>query len=120
VNPQSNPEERFHQVESTLEQLSNSFRHLLTAQVLMNDAQQRGEKLIERLAEQALQTSQRLDRAIEVLTDSQKHTDSKLDRLAEKVEALADSQKHTDSKLDALTDIVRQWIERSGNGAASH
>jgi len=98
VNPQSNPDERFNQVESTLEQLSNSFRHRLTAQVLINDAQQRAEKLIERLAEQALQTSQRLDRAIEVLTDS---------------------QKHTDAKLDALSDIVRRWYERHGNGSGA-
>ncbi len=37
-----------------------------------------------------------------------------------KIEALADSQKHTDRKLDALTDIVRQWIERNGNGKAGH
>jgi chaperonin cofactor prefoldin len=94
VNLHPNPDERFGQVES---------------QVLINDAQQRSEKLIERLAEQALQTGQRLDRLAE-----------KVGALAEKVEALAGSQKHTDSKLDALTDIVRQWIGRNGNGAASH
>ena len=102
MNGQTNPDERFDQVESTLNQLSNSLKHLLTAQVLMNDRLSRSEKLIEQLAEQGVQTSQRLD------------------RLAEKVEALVDSRKHTDSKLDALTDIVRQWIERNGNGAASH
>jgi hypothetical protein len=96
VNPQSNPNERFDQVESTLSQLSNSLRHLLTAQVLMNDRLSRGEKLIEQLAEQALQTNRRLDRAIEVLTDS---------------------QKHNDAKLYALSDIVRQWYERHGNGS---
>jgi chaperonin cofactor prefoldin len=64
----------------------------------MNDRLDRSEKLIEQLAEQAVQTNQRLD------------------RLAEKTETLLDSQKHTDSKLDALTDIVRQWIEGHGNG----
>jgi ABC-type transporter Mla subunit MlaD len=67
----------------------------------MNDPLSRVEKLMEQLAEQAVQTNQRLD------------------RLTEKVESLADGQKHTDAKLDALTDIVRQWIERngkSGNG----
>ena len=77
MNPQSNPDERFGQID-------------------------RAEKLIAQLAEQGLQTNQRLD------------------RLAQKVEALADGQKHTDSKLDALTDIVRQWIERHGNGSATH
>ncbi len=82
----------------------------------MNDAQQRSEKLIERLAEQALQTGQGLDR----LAENVGALAEKVGALAEKVEALADSQKHTGSKLDALTDIVRQWIERNGNGAASH
>lgn len=96
-------------MESTLEQLSNSFRHLLTAQVLINDAQQRSEKLIQQLAEQGIQTAQRLDRLAE-----------NVEALTEKMEALTDSQKHTDSKLDALTDIVRRWIERNGNGAANH
>lgn len=111
-----NPDERFDQVESTLEQLSNSFRHLLTAQVLMNDRQNRTEAALQKLAEHNV----KLAETVQALADSQKHTDSKLERLAEKVEALADSQLHTDSKLDALTDIVRQWIERNGNGAAGH
>ncbi len=101
MNPQPSPDERFDQVESTLEQLSNSFRHLLTAQVLINDAQKRAEKLIEQLVEQGLQTNQRLD------------------RLAENVDSLADGQKHTEEKLAALADIIRKWYERHGNGNGS-
>jgi chromosome segregation ATPase len=118
---QPSPNERFDQVESTLEQLSNSFRHLLTAQVLINDAQKRAEKLMEQVAGLGIQTNQRIDRLmdiIESLAEHQKHTDSK-------IEALADSQKHTEEKLagvadklDALTDIVRKWYERHGNGAS--
>lgn len=98
MSAQPNPDERFGQIESILNQFANSQRHLLTAQVPMNERLSRAEKLIEQLAEQGLQTNQRLDRAIEALTDS---------------------QKHTDSKLEALTDIVRVWIERHGNGNGS-
>jgi hypothetical protein len=47
------------------------------------------------------------------LANSQKITE-------EKIAALSEGQKHTDEKLAALTDIVRQWYERHGNGAASH
>jgi chromosome segregation ATPase len=106
---QPSPDERFDQVESTLEQLSNSFRHLLTAQVLINDAQKRAEKLIERLAELGIETNQRID------------------KLSEKVDSLAESQKRTDEKLagvadklDALSDIIRRWYERHGNGTSQH
>jgi len=87
---------------SLIEQLANSQRHLLTAQVLMNDRLDRTERALQKTAETMLE-----------LADSHKRIDAKL-------EALVDSQKHTDSKLDALADIVRQWIERHGNGSASH
>ena len=102
MNPQYNPDERFDQVESTLVQLANSQRHLLTAQVLMNDRMARAETAIQKLAETML-----------VLADVQKHTDEKISGLTDKLDALTD-------KLDALTDIVRKWYERPGNGAASH
>jgi hypothetical protein len=93
VNPQYNPDERFDQVESTLVQLANSQRHLLTAQVLVNDRMERAESAIQKLAEQNV-------------------------KLAETVQAIADGQKHTDAKLDALSDIVRNWYERHGNGSS--
>jgi methyl-accepting chemotaxis protein len=95
VTPPSSPNERFNQVESTLEQLSNSFRHLLTAQVLMNDRLERAESAIQKVAEQSV-------------------------KLTETMQALAEQQKQTETKLDTLTDIVRKWYERPGNGAASH
>ena len=107
MNGQTNPDERFDQVESTLNQLANSQRHLLTAQVLMNERLDRTEAALQKFAEQNV----KLADSVQALADSQKHIDSK-------IEALADSQKHTDSKLDALTDIVRQWIERNGNGGS--
>ena len=40
--------------------------------------------------------------------------------IGDKLQALADSQKHTDSNIEALTEIIRQFIERKGNGAAGH
>ena len=116
MDGQSNPGERFEQVESTLNQLANSFRHLLTAQVLMNDAQQRAEKLIQQLAEQGIQSNQRIDKLIG-WTDK---LSERIDKLSEKIDSLADGQKHNDSNIEALTEIVRQLIERNGNGATSH
>ena len=98
----TNPDQRFGEIESVLNQLSNSQRHLLTAQVLMNDRLSRAERLIEQLAEQAVQSNERLD------------------RLAEKTESLVDSQKHTDSNIEALTEMIRQLMERNGNGHAGH
>jgi hypothetical protein len=87
-------------VHSTLNLLSNSQRHLLTAQVLMNERMERAEAAIQKAAETIL-----------ALAESHKRVD-------DKIEALADSQKHSDAKLEALTDIVRQWYERHGNGNA--
>ena len=95
MNGQPNPDERFDQVESTLNQLANSQRHLLTAQVLMNDRMDR--------AETAMQKTGGNERL--ALADSQKHTDEKLADMA--------------TKLDALTDIVRHWYERHGNGSSA-
>jgi methyl-accepting chemotaxis protein len=93
-----NPDERFEDVFSTLNQLANSQRHLLTAQVLLNDRMERAETAIQKLAEQAVLTEQRID------------------KLAGKIDSLADSVKHTDSNVEALTEIVRQLIERNGSG----
>ena len=80
---------------SLIEQLANSQRHLLTAQVLMNDRLDRAERAIQKTAETML-----------ALADSQKRTDEKLAGVAD--------------KLDALTDIVRRWYESHGNGSATH
>lgn len=106
----ANPgDERFDQVESVLNQLSNSQRHLLTAQVLMNDRLSRTEIIVEGLAARVDGIAQKLDK----LTDT-------VQKLAEKIDALTDDQKHSDDRIDLLADIVRQWIERSGNGSNKH
>jgi hypothetical protein len=85
-------------VESVLNQLSNSQRHLLHAQVIMNDRLSKTESIVERLAEQALKTSQDL----QILTDQ--------------VRILADGQKHSDARIGALADMVRHLIEGNGKG----
>lgn len=59
MNPPSNPDERFDQVESTLSQLANSQRHLLTAQVLMNDRMERAETAIQKLAEENVKLAEK-------------------------------------------------------------
>lgn len=102
-------DERFDQVESVLNQLSNSQRHLLTAQVLMNDRLSRTEIIVEGLAGRVDGIAQKMDK----LTDT-------VQKLAEQVQALASDQKHTDDRIDLLADIVRQWIERNGNGRDKH
>lgn len=91
MNPQLNPDERFNQVESTLEHLANSQRHLLTAQVLMNDRMERAELAIQRLAEENV-------------------------KLAERVQTIGEKLDGVTEKVDALTDIIRSWYERHGNG----
>jgi hypothetical protein len=72
VNGQPNPDERFDQVESTLNQLANSQRHLLTAQVLMNDRLDRAEFAIQRLAEENVKLAEKTNSMadkLDVLTD---------------------------------------------------
>lgn len=92
---QPDPGERFDQVESTLEQLANSQRHLLTAQVLMNHRLERTETALQKASETIL-----------ALADGQKRTDDKLAGVAD--------------KLGTLTDIVRRWYESHGNGSSQH
>jgi hypothetical protein len=106
----ANPnDERFDQVDSVLNQLANSHRHLLTAQVLMNDRLSRTEIIVEGLAGRVDGIAQKMDK----LTDT-------VQKLTEQVQALADDQKHTDDRIDLLADIVRQRIERSGNGSSKN
>jgi hypothetical protein len=94
VNAQPNPDERFDQVESTLSQLANSQRHLLTAQVLMNNRMERAETAIQKLAEENV-------------------------KLAGENVKLAETSRAMGEKVDALIDIVRRWYERHGNGSSS-
>ena len=68
---QPSPDELFDRA-STLNQLANSQRHLLTAQVLMNDRLDRAETALQKAAETIL-----------ALADSQKHTDEKLAALTD-------------------------------------
>jgi hypothetical protein len=93
MNAQPDPGERFDQVESTLSQLANSQRHLLTAQVLMNDRMERAETAIQKLAEENV-------------------------KLAGENIKLAETSRAVGEKVDALTDIVRRWYERHGNGSS--
>jgi soluble cytochrome b562 len=54
---------------------------------------------------------------IEGLTNHIEEVDQRLTRFAEGMLELRDSQRHTDQKLDTLADIVRQHIEsHHGNG----
>jgi hypothetical protein len=71
-----------------LNQLANSQRHLLTAQVLMNDHMDRAETAIQKLAEENV-------------------------KLAGTVRALGEKLDG-----DTWTDIVRRWYERHGNGGS--
>jgi len=59
VNPPLNPDERFDEVQSILNQLSNSQRHLLTAQVLMNERLERAETAIQKLAEENVKLAEK-------------------------------------------------------------
>jgi hypothetical protein len=52
------------------------------------------------------------------LIASQKDLVASQKELVAKMVELADGQKHTDDRIDALADIVRQLIERNGNGGS--
>ena len=98
MTPQFNPGERFGQVEATLNQLANSQRHPLTAQVMMarlvmKDGLDRAEQAIQRLAEENT-------------------------KLAEKTNVLTDKVNVVTDKVNVLIDIVQRWDERHGNGAS--
>jgi len=71
MSPHPN-DERFNDVHAILNELSQSQRHLLTAQVLLNDRMERAEAAIQKTAETML-----------ALADSQKHTDEKLAALTD-------------------------------------
>ena len=73
----------------------------------MNDRLSKTGTFVERLAEQALKTSEDLQR----LTGN-------LGVLTEQVRVLADGQKHSDARIGALADMVRHLIE--GNGKRLH
>jgi methyl-accepting chemotaxis protein len=99
----ANPnDERFEDIDAVLNQLANSQRHLLTAQVLLNDRLSKTESIVDRIAEQ-----------MQVLTGT-------VQKLAEQVQTLTSDLEHTDDRIDLLADIVRQWIERNGNGKDKH
>jgi len=97
---------RFDQVESVLNQLSNSQRHLLTAQVLMNDRLSKTESLVERLAEQTLG----MNNSLQMLTGSLEKLSGTVDKLADQVQIQADGQKHSDARIRCT----------SRHGAAPH
>ena len=78
---------RFDHVESVLNHLSNSQRHLMTAQVLMNNLT-KADRLIERVAEQ-----------LNVITRNLQNLDAKLDKFAEQIQIHADGQKHRDARI---------------------
>jgi hypothetical protein len=67
---------------------TDEHRRLLTAQILLTEAQQRTESKIEELAE------------------AQKHTEKKIEELAE-------AQKHTDERLNALITVVDGIVRRN-------
>ncbi|MGP0074757.1 MAG: hypothetical protein ACLPWF_22825 [Bryobacteraceae bacterium] len=72
MSVQPDPDERFEEVHSILNQLSNSQRHLLTAQVLMNERLDRAELAIQRLAEENVKLAEKTNTVadkVDALTD---------------------------------------------------
>ena len=99
-------DERFEQVESVLNLLSNSQRQLLQAQVIMNDRLSKTETFVERMAQQMTR-----------LTGDVQKLAGTVDKLADEVSILAEGQKHNDVRIDALADMFRHFIEGNGKGS---
>jgi len=96
-------ERRFQEISSLLEQLINSQKHLLQAQVILSDRQDKSEKLLAKLLEHLEMTGSNLSTlTVNVLA------------LATKVQELADGQKHTDERLNALIAVVDELVRRGG------
>jgi hypothetical protein len=87
-------EHRFQEISSVLEQLVNSQKHLLQAQVILSDRQDRSDHLLARLLEH------------------QEVTGRQLSALTTTVQELAEGQKHTDERLNALIAVVDELVRR--------
>ena len=96
-------ERRFQEISSLLEQLINSQKHLLQAQVILSDRQDRSEQLLAKLLEHQETTGRNLS----TVTIS-------LSALATKVQEIAEGQKHTDERLNALIAVVDELVRKGG------
>ena len=96
-------ERRFQEISSLLEQLINSQKHLLQAQVILSDRQDRSEQLLGKLLEHLETTGSNLS----TLTVN-------VSALASRVQELAEGQRHTDERLNALIAVVDELVRRGG------
>jgi hypothetical protein len=90
-------ERRFQEISSLLEQLINSQKHLLQAQVILSDRQDRSEQLLSKLLEH------------------QEITGRNLSTLTVQVQELTEGQKHTDERLNALIAVVDELVRKGGS-----
>jgi hypothetical protein len=84
-------ERRLQEITSLLEQLINSQKHLLQAQVILSDRQDRSEKMLFKMMEVqevAGRNLSTLTTAVQELTENQKHTDERLNALIAVVDEL--------------------------------
>ena len=103
-------ERRFQEISSLLEQLINSQKHLLQAQVILSDRQDRSERLLAKLLEHQEITGSNLSTLavnVSAITVS-------LSALASRVQELAEGQKHTDERLKALIAVVDELVRKGG------
>jgi len=94
-------DKRFQEVESVLAQLINSQKHLLQAQVIPTDQQDRSRNLFAKLIKLA------------------EGTESRLQTVTEKIKELTEAQKHSDERLDALVAVVDDLVRKNGNRGTS-
>ena len=105
-------DKRFQEVESVLAQLINSQKHLLQAQVILTDQQDRSRNLFAKLVELAEGTESRLQKLTE-------RTDQNFAIITEKIKDLTDAQKHSDERLNALVAGVDDLVRKNGNRGTS-
>jgi hypothetical protein len=97
-------ERRFQEISSLLEQLINSQKHLLQAQVILSDRQDRSEQLLAKLLEHQEVTGRNLSSVTVTLS-----------ALATSVRELTEGQKHTDERLNALIAVVDELVRKGGS-----
>jgi DNA repair exonuclease SbcCD ATPase subunit len=103
-------ERRFQEISSLLEQLINSQKHLLQAQVILSDRQDRSDQLLGKLLEHQETTGSNLS----TLTVNVSALAENLSALVSRVQELAEGQKHTDERLNALIAVVDELVRRGG------
>jgi len=108
VETQAHQEMRLDRFMQALERIERNQQQLLTAQVLLTDAQRKTEEKLGLLADSHLRLVENQQRQE---TEQRRLAQTQQD-IAEALQRLAETQQHTEERLNALIQIVDELIRR--------